>query len=88
MTAVEWLDNRLKDESVLMQNSEGYYICIRVETLEELINQALKMEREQIIEAHGDKQKIKSNPDSLVAYGYTYTGEMYYNDKFKNKNNE
>ena len=88
MTAVEWLDNRLKDESVLMQNSEGYYICIRVETLEELINQAKQMEREQIIEAHGNKQKTKSNPDSIVTYGYTYTGEMYYNDKFKNKNNE
>jgi hypothetical protein len=51
-TAVEWLDNRLKDESVLMQNSEGYYICIRAETLGQLINQAKQMEREQIIEAY------------------------------------
>jgi hypothetical protein len=81
-TAVEWLDNRLKDESVLIQNSEGYHICIRVETLGELINQAKEMEREQIEEAHGNKQKTKSNPDSIVTYGYTYTGEMYYNETY------
>jgi hypothetical protein len=54
----------------------------------DVFNQAKQVEREQIIEAHGNKQKTKSNPDSLVTYGYTYTGEMYYNDKFENKNNE
>jgi hypothetical protein len=47
-----------------------------------LIEQAKQMEREQIIEAHGDKQKTKSNPHSLVTYGYTYTGEMYYNETY------
>jgi hypothetical protein len=41
------------------------------------------MEKQEIIEAHGDKQKTKSNPESIVTYGYTYTGEMYYNEKFK-----
>ena len=44
---------------------------------------AKEMEKQQIIEAHGNKQKTKSNPDSIVTYGYTYTGEMYYNEKFK-----
>jgi hypothetical protein len=46
------------------------------------LHQAKQMEREQIIEAHGDKQKTKSNPHSLVTYGYTYTGEMYYNETY------
>jgi len=41
------------------------------------------MEKEQIIEAHGNKQKTKSNPNSIVTFGYNYTGEMYYNEKFK-----
>ena len=43
----------------------------------------LEIEKNQIIEAHGDKQKTKSNPNSIVTYGYTYTGEMYYRDKFE-----
>jgi len=44
---------------------------------------AKQLERIQIIEAHGNKQKTKSNPNSIVTYGYTYTGEMYYDEKFK-----
>lgn len=43
----------------------------------------LELEREQIIEAHGNKQKTKSNPNSIVTFGYTYTGEMYYDEKYK-----
>jgi hypothetical protein len=73
MTAVEWL----------FEQWDNWDLSIK-----ELFKQAKQMEREQIIEAHGNKQKTKSNPDSIVTYGYTYTGEMYYNDKFKNKNNE
>ena len=74
MTAVDWLIEQ--------------WPILESQLPPQLIEQVKEMEREQIIEAHGNKQKIKSNPDSLVAYGYTYTGEMYYNDKFKNKNNE
>lgn len=44
---------------------------------------AKQLEKNQIIEAHGNKQKTKSNPNSIVTYGYTYTGEMYYDEKFK-----
>ena len=43
----------------------------------------LELEKEQIVEAHGDKQKTKSNPDSIVTYGYTFTGENYYDKNFK-----
>ena len=43
----------------------------------------LKLEKEQIVEAHGDKKKTKSNPDSIVTYGYWFSGEDYYNKYFK-----
>ena len=54
-----------------------------VSKLPEILDQAKEMEKEQIIEAHGNKQKTRSNPNSIVTYGFTYTGEMYYNEIFK-----
>lgn len=72
-TAVEWLI-----EQIELKNGKefsSYY--------SEFIEQAKAMEREQIIEAHGNKQKTRSNPNSIVTYGFTYTGEMYYNEIFK-----
>ena len=46
----------------------------------------LELEMKQIVEAHGDKQKTKSDPDSIVTYGYTFTGENYYDKNFKKIN--
>jgi hypothetical protein len=43
----------------------------------------LELEKQQIIEAHGNKQRTKSNPNSIVTYGYTFTGEMYYEQTFE-----
>jgi len=43
----------------------------------------LELEKEQIVEAHGDKQKTKSDPNSIVTYGYWFSGEDYYNKYFK-----
>lgn len=71
MTALEYLENWLKEN----------YIVIGVD-FDKALNEAKEMERQQIIEAHGVKQKTKSNPNSIVTYGYNYTGKMYYNDKF------
>lgn len=71
-TAVEWLENMLKNWDVLVP-----------ELKKAIIEQAIEMEKEQIVQAHGNKQKTKSNPDSIVTFGYTYTGEMYYNQKYK-----
>ena len=45
-------------------------------------NIAEKMEKQQIIEAHGSKLKKSSG---VTNYEYWYTGEMYYNDNFKNE---
>jgi len=71
-TAVDFLIQQLWNE--------GYFLN---GVPENLVQKAKEMEEQQIIEAHGNKQKTKSNPDSIVTYGYTYTGEMYYNEKFK-----
>jgi hypothetical protein len=73
-TAVEWLLNNLISEPY----SEKHYEQNAI-----LWDKALEMEKKQIIEAHGDKQKTKSNPDSLVTYGYWYSGKDYYNDKYE-----
>ena len=71
-TAVEWLVDQIFND-----------VDLKDSILKLAIQQAKEMEKEQIIEAHGNKQKTKSNPNSIVTYGYTYTGEMYYNDKYK-----
>jgi hypothetical protein len=70
-TAVEWLVDQIFND-----------VDLKDSILKLAIQQAKEMEKEQIIEAHGNKQKTKSNPNSIVTYGYTYTGEMYYNDNF------
>jgi flavorubredoxin len=44
------------------------------------IAKAKEMEKQQIVEAHGAKLK-KSR--TSANYEYWYTGEMYYNDKYK-----
>jgi hypothetical protein len=73
-TAVEWLADQIQEQlNVFLPGG----------VLDEMmLIKAKQMEREQIIEAHGNKQKTKSNPDSIVTYGYTYTGEMYYNETY------
>ena len=68
MTAVEYLIEQLAKNGILHSSD---------------IAKAKEMEKQQIVEAHGNKQRTKSNPNSIVSYGYTYTGEMYYNDKYK-----
>ena len=73
-TAVEWLIN---------EHFGGIENC--TPDFKHHIEQAKEMEKQQIIEAHGDKQRYKCNPDSIVTYGYTFTGEMYYNKTYNNK---
>ena len=83
MTAVEWLEVQINERIVKRNPHDTIIIQTQGEVLEELFIQAKEMEKQQIIEAHGNKQKTKSNPGSIVTYGYTLTGEMYYNEKFK-----
>jgi hypothetical protein len=81
-TAVEWLIGRFHYEGFIGTFCSEEQIKAKRDVMIEIINQAKEMQREQIIEAHGNKQKTKSNPNSIVTYGYTYTGEMYYNETY------
>lgn len=74
-TAVEWAINEIRNNWYDYEYGDA--------DMDDLIKQAKEMEKQQIIEAHGDKQKTKSNPDSLVTYGYWYSGKDYYNDKYE-----
>ena len=75
-TAVEWLENELVNSNLKMPLVAGLKVF-------GLIKKAKEMEKQQIVEAHGNKQKTKSDPDSIVTYGYTFTGEAYYNKTYK-----
>jgi hypothetical protein len=50
------------------------------EQIIELLNYKLEQEKQQIIEAHGDKLKKSSG---VTNYEYWFSGEDYYNKKFK-----
>jgi hypothetical protein len=81
-TAVEWLFEQLCSEKLSWnKDSNGKLFIDRITS--DIFQQAKEMEKEQIIEAHGNKQKTKSDPDSIVTYGYTFTGEAYYNKTYK-----
>ena len=64
-TAVEWLEQQLFNNFGKFTKGD--------------IDKAKQMEKEQIIEAHGNK---KRNSSGVTNYEYTYTGEDYYNEKF------
>lgn len=78
-TAIQWLLENLISEPY-SENDFKHNL--------DICNKAKEMEKQQIIDAHGDKQKLKSNPGSLVTYGYWYKGEDYYNDNFNKLENE
>ena len=50
------------------------------EQIIELLNYKLEQEKQQIIEAHGNKLKKSSG---VTNYEYWFSGEEYYNKKFK-----
>jgi hypothetical protein len=66
-TAVEWLFNNLYNKDTINDCTLRAF------------KQALKMEKQQIIDAHGNKKK---NSNTTGNYEYTYTGEMYFNDNY------
>ena len=68
-TAVEFLKKMLKDNS--SEVFEG-----------NIWEQAKEMEKQQIIDAHGIKEKKSGG---VTNYTYVLSGEEYYNENFKNK---
>jgi hypothetical protein len=83
-TAVEWLT--MEAMKFLNQAITG---TLNEDTIEDdvstIITKAKEKERHQIIEAHGAKLK---NSKGETNFQYWYTGEDYYNDTFKNTNDE
>lgn len=71
-TAVEWLREKLWVEF-------GFSFS------DNILEQAKEMEKQQIVEAHGDK--LKKSKDS-GNYEFWFTGKDYYNKTFKNTENE
>lgn len=71
-TATEWLREKL-------------WIEFKFSFSDNIMKQAKEIEKNQIIEAHGDK--LKKSKDS-GNYEYWFTGKDYYNKNFKNTENE
>jgi hypothetical protein len=67
-TAVEWL------VYVVQSNIAPNYIP------KEIVEQAKEMEKQQIVEAHGNKLKKSKDEGN---YEYWFSGEDYYNKTFK-----
>lgn len=65
-TAVQWLEEQINGDTL-------FYI-------DDLFEQAKEMEKQQIIDAHGDKLKQSGGTSN---YEYWFTGEDYYNKTFK-----
>jgi hypothetical protein len=67
-TAVEWLM-----EQITYKTDDGERRNVFIDTVDllEYFNQAMEMEKEQIIDAHGAKQ-----------YHKTVSGEQYYNETY------
>lgn len=70
-TAVEWLEEAL--EGTILTNEQI------MQTIG-LLCQAKELEKQQIIDAHGDKLKKSGGTSN---FEYWFTGEEYYNKTFK-----
>jgi len=74
-TAVEWLEDCLTE-----QHPNGSFVWNTRADLEALFKQAKEMEKQQIIDAHGNQQKKSGGVSN---YTYILTGEKYYQETFK-----
>jgi len=74
-TAVEWLVHEL-DKQMIERDKFDAFDWI----FQDLIEQAKEMEKQQIVEAHGNKLKKSKDEGN---YEYWFSGEDYYNKTFK-----
>lgn len=75
-TAVKWLESCL-----IEQHPNGSFVWNTKADLKALFKQAIEMEKQQIIEAHGNQTKKSGG---VTNYTYTLNGEDYYNETFNN----
>jgi hypothetical protein len=71
MTALEYLEDWMEENLII----------IGVD-FEQALIKAKEMEKQQIIEAHGDKKRVRTSPGGFIPVEEWYKGEQYYNDKF------
>jgi len=81
MTAIEWLIGRFHFEGFIGTYCDEEQIKSKRQLMIEIIEQAKEMEKRQIILAHGIKDTGVNNMKCV-------TGEQYYNETYKNTNNE
>lgn len=79
-TAVEWLEELLHFECKYSLNNE---VIINYDVLDNIIMKAKKMEKEQIIDAHGVKSRGGFRGHGEF-FQETKTGEEYYNETYAN----
>jgi hypothetical protein len=79
-TAVEQLLSKILETVSYDYSEKAEDLRIKIyDLIISIEKQALEMEKEQIIEAHGNKKKTARDTGN---YQYTYTGEMYFNDNY------
>jgi len=82
-TAVEWFIQKTSDMKIdkthyiISEWEDGYNVAL--EDVLKLLSQALEMEKNQIIEAHGDDRSYLQDDGSHK----TINGEQYYNETYK-----
>jgi hypothetical protein len=78
MTAVEWLKNQVLQDNRIDDLISGYYSKEQFKfALIRKFEQALEMEKEQIIEAHGLIAKLQEDGSHKLISGETYYNETY-----------
>lgn len=73
ITAIEWLEKKLDDALSDTDYLTWKLVC-------EAVKDAKEIEKQQIIEAHGNKEKKSGGVSNAT---YILTGEQYYNEQFK-----
>jgi hypothetical protein len=71
-TAVEWLVRTLNENIEFIPLDKW-------DEIRDVVQQALAMEKEQIVEAHGNKKRMTP---TVGNYLETYTGERYYKETY------
>ena len=88
-TAVEWLVNEIKNNFIIISkiaSKEGYNIMINVDSIENLIEQAKQMEKDQIKEVFIDVSDVLlKETDTQQKAKIKQAAEQYYNETFKSE---
>ena len=86
-TAIEWLVDQLKEFAFIPEHHIGMGdIRVSQGYLDELAEQAKQMEKEQIVDAHGNRYVYKDEIGIVI--DSVITGEQYYNETYNTSHNK